>query len=109
VQPTYFILGAIVLSLALAQLNQRLGSPVVAILERWLRWLIFGFGAAHLCLDFGLIDRPYGALVIVFLLLWLLGETLYNWLGIQALSVTPLPLFPRYTPNPGGEEWPTDP
>jgi len=109
VQPTYFILGAIVLSLALAQLNQRLGSPVVAILERWLRWLIFGFGAAHLCLDFGLIDRPYGALVIVFLLLWLLGETLYNWLGIQALSVSPLPLFPRYTPNPGGEEWPTQP
>ncbi|HRI82089.1 MAG TPA: hypothetical protein PLF88_06610, partial [Opitutaceae bacterium] len=108
-QPTYFILGAIVLSLALAQLNQRLGSPVVAILERWLRWLIFGFGAAHLCLDFGLIDRPYGALVIVFLLLWLLGETLYNWLGIQALSVSPLPLFPRYTPNPGGEEWPTQP
>jgi len=109
VQPTYFLLGAIVLSLALAQLNQRLGSPVVAILERWLRWLIFGFGAAHLCLDFGLIDRPYGALVIVFLLLWLLGETLYNWLGIQALSVSPLPLFPRYTPNPGGEEWPTQP
>lgn len=108
-QPIYFILGAIVLSLGLAQLNQRLGSPLVAVLERWLRWLIFGFGAAHLCLDFGLIDRPYGVLVAVFLLVWLLGETLYNWLGIQALSVSPLPLFPRYTPNPGGDEWPTQP
>lgn len=108
-QPAYFILVAIVASLALAQANQRLGSPVVAILERWLRWLIFSFGAAHICVDFGLIDRPYSTLVVVFVLLWFLGETLYNWLGIQALSVSPLPLFPRYTVNPGGEEWPTQP
>jgi hypothetical protein len=103
----YLLLAAIVVSLALGQINLRLGSPVVAILERWLRWLIFAFGAAHLCVEFHFIDRPYWALVVVFLLLWFFGETLYNWLGIQALSVSPLPLFPRYTPNPGGEEWPT--
>jgi len=103
----YLLLAAIVVSLALGQLNLRLGSPVVAILERWLRWLIFAFGAAHLCVTFQFIDRPYWTLVVVFLLLWFFGETLYNWLGIQALSVSPLPLFPRYTPNPGGEEWPT--
>jgi hypothetical protein len=103
----YLLLAAIVVSLALGQLNLRLDSPVVAILERWLRWLIFAFGAAHLCVEFHFIDRPYWALVVVFLLLWFFGETLYNWLGIQALSVSPLPLFPRYTPNPGGEEWPT--
>jgi len=109
VQPAYLLLLAIVASLALAQANQRLGSPVVAILERWLRWLIFSFGAAHICVDFGFIDRPYGTLVVVFMLLWFLGETLYNWLGIQALSVSPLPLFPRYSVNPGGEEWPTQP
>ncbi len=106
---TYLILIAIAGSLVLAQLNQRIGSPVLAILERWLRWLIFGFGAAYICVDFNLIDRPYGTLAVVFLLVWFLFETLYNWLGIQALSVSPLPLFPRYTPNPGGEEWPTQP
>jgi hypothetical protein len=108
-QPAYFLLLAIVASLALGQINQRVGSPVLSILERWLRWLVFGFGAAYLCTDFELIDRPYWVLTAVFLLVWFLGETLYNWLGIQALSVSPLPLFPRYAVNPGGEEWPTQP
>jgi hypothetical protein len=74
-----------------------------------LRWFIFAFGAAHVCVDFQFIDRPYWTLVIVFLLLWFMGDTLYNWLGIQALSVSPLPLFPRYVPSPGGEEWPVQP
>ena len=108
-EPAYYLLAAITASLVMAQINLRLGSPVVAILERWLRWLIFAFGAAHLSSDFQLIDRPYWALVMVFLLLWFFGETLYNWLGIQALSVSPLPLFPRYVSNPGGEEWPVQP
>jgi hypothetical protein len=42
-------------------------------------------------------------------LLWFLGETLFNWLHISALSVSPLPLFPRYVPNQSGEEWPVLP
>ena len=105
----YLLLAAIAVSLVAAQVNLRLGSPVLAIFERWLRWLIFAFGAAHLCVEFHLIDRPFWALVTVFVLLWFLGDTLYNWLGIQALSVSPLPLFPRYVPSPGGEEWPVQP
>lgn len=108
-EPAYLLLAAIAASLALGQVNLRLGSPVMAIFERWLRWFIFAFGAAHVCVDFQFIDRPYWTLVIVFLLLWFMGDTLYNWLGIQALSVSPLPLFPRYVPSPGGEEWPVQP
>ncbi|MBP6508843.1 MAG: hypothetical protein KA257_14880, partial [Opitutaceae bacterium] len=96
-------------SLVLVQINQRLGSPVIAIFNRWIRWLVFGFGGAYICRDFELLDRPYWALVVLFLLAWFLFETLYNWLGIQALSVSPLPLFPRYAINTGGEEWPTQP
>jgi len=42
-----------------------------------------------------------------FFLLWFLGETLYNWLAISALSLSPLPLFPRYSANQSGDEWPT--
>lgn len=108
-EPAYFLLAAIALSLGLARLNLRIGSPVVAIAERWLRWMIFAFGAAHLCLDFQLIDRPFWVLAIVFSLLWFFGETFYNWLGIQALSVSPLPIFPRYSVNQGGDEWPVQP
>ena len=107
--PTYPLLAAMALSMVLFQLNHRYGSPVVAIVNRWLRWLIFAFGAAYVCRDFDLIGRPYPVLVAVFFLLWFLVETLYNWLMIHALSVSPLPLFPRYALNRSGEEWPTQP
>ncbi len=103
----YPLLAAMVLSLGLIQFNQRYGSPVLAIVNRWLRWLIFSFGSAYIFLDLNLWDRPYWALVGIFFLLWLLGETLYNWLAISALSLSPLPLFPRYGLNPNGDEWPT--
>jgi hypothetical protein len=109
VQPSYFILIAIVLSLVLMQVNQRVASPVLSIADRWLRWTVFAFGAAQLCHDFKLIDRPYWALVVVFGLVWFLGETLYNWLIITAESLSPLPLFPRYAINTSGEEWPVQP
>ena len=103
----YLILAAILLSLILAQINQRVASPLLSIADRWLRWLVFAFGAAQVCQDFQLVDRPYWALASAFFLLWFLGETLLNWLSIHALSVSPLPLFPRYVANQGGDEWPT--
>jgi hypothetical protein len=106
VEPPYLILGAIVVSLVLMQVNQRLASPILSIVDRWLRWFIFAFGAAQLCRDFELINRPFWVLVGVFFLVWFLGETLYNWLAITAHSLSPLPLFPRYVVNAGGDEWP---
>jgi hypothetical protein len=108
--PTYYlILAAMVFSLLLMQLNLRLGSPLLSILDRWLRWFVFSFGAAQFCVEFKLIDRPFWALAAVFFILWFLGETLYNWLAITAHSLSPLPLFPRYTANTTGEEWPVQP
>src|SRR6185503_4771528 len=77
--------------------------------DRWLRWLVFAFGGAQICADFKLIDRPYWVLVAVFFILWFLGETFLNWLKIHALSVSPLPLFPRYEVNEDGDEWPIQP
>jgi hypothetical protein len=107
VQIPYFILAAILVSLVLAQINQRVASPLLSIADRWLRWFVFAFGAAQVCHDFQFVDRPFWALVIVFFLLWFVGETLLNWLSIHALSVSPLPLFPRYVANQIGDEWPT--
>lgn len=97
------------LSLLLMQVNQRLASPTVSIMDRWLRWFVFSFGCAQLCRDYALINRPFWALALGFFLIWFLGETLYNWLAISALSASPLPLFPRYEPNLGGAEWPVNP
>ncbi len=109
IDPAYPLLASMAVSMVLFQLNQRLASPVLAIVNRWLRWLIFAFGGAYVARDFELLQRPYEVLVAIFFLLWFLGETLYNWLAIHALSVSPLPLFPRYVPNESGEEWPIQP
>ena len=108
-EPPYLILAAILLSLVLMQVNQRMASPLLAIIDRWLRWFVFAFGAAQMCRDFQFIDRPFWALAAMFFIVWFLGETLYNWLAISALSVSPLPLFPRYVVNASGEEWPVQP
>lgn len=105
-QTSYIILAAIVGSLIVMQVNQRVGSPMLSIVDRWLRWFVFAFGAAQLCVDFKVIDRPFWVLALAFFILWFLGETLYNWLAIAAHSLSPLPLFPRYTVNSSGEEWP---
>jgi hypothetical protein len=105
----YLLLAAMAISMVLFQLNHRYASPVLAIVNRWLRWLIVAFGAAYLCRDFELLQRPYWVLVAIFFLLWFLLETLYNWLAVHAASVSPLSLFPRYSANQSGEEWPTLP
>lgn len=107
--PTYLLFGAMILSLMLMQLNQRYASPVIAIVNRWLRWIIFVLLFTKVTLDLGLLDRPFWVLAAGYFLLWFLGETIYNWLAIHALNVSPLPLFPRFTLNSSGEEWPTNP
>ncbi|MFT3868677.1 MAG: hypothetical protein QM715_09270 [Nibricoccus sp.] len=107
--PTYLLFGAMILSLMLMQLNQRYASPVIAIVNRWLRWIIFVLLFTKVTLDLGWLDRPFWVLATGYFLLWFLGETIYMWLAIHALSVSPLPLFPRFTINSSGEEWPTNP
>jgi hypothetical protein len=109
VQPPYFILIAILLSLVLMQVNQRVASPLLSIADRWIRWFVFAFGAAQLCRDFEVLDRPFWALAGAFFIIWFLGETLYNWAAITAHSLSPLPLFPRYIVNSSGDEWPVQP
>lgn len=105
----YALIAAMILSLILLQLNQRHGSPRLAIINRWLRWFIFAFGAAAIVEDYGWSNRSYPVLVAGFFLVWFLLETLYNWLAIHALSVSPLPLFPHFIANQSGEEWPSVP
>lgn len=107
--PIYFILAAMVVSLVLMQVNQRMASPILSIMDRWLRWLVFSLGSAQIMREFEWIDRPFWVLAVAFFLLWFLGETLYNWLAITAHSLSPLPLFPRYAVNTSGEEWPVQP
>jgi hypothetical protein len=105
--PTTLLVSALICVLLLTATRRAFTSPVFAICFRWLRWFAFAFGAAGLVHDLGLVDRPLWALVPAFFLLWLLIETLVNWFAIEALSLGAQPLFPKFSANTSGEEWPT--
>lgn len=105
----YMVAAAALASMLLIFLNHRLASPMLAIIDRWLRWIVFALAGAVICKQMQWVDRPYPVLIVSGLILWFLGETLYNWLAIASLSLSPFPLFPRYISNPSGEGWPVQP
>ena len=94
------------LSILASYLNRTIASPVMAIVNRWLRWISFSLAIAWLTDYWGWSGRPFWVLAITAFLLWLMLETLYNWLAISALSQSPIPLFPKFSLNSSGEEWP---
>lgn len=104
--PVLVLIPAMVVSLVLMRINQQLASPVIAIFNRWLRWGILAGGGAQISQHFGWTDRSYGALFVAFFIGWFLLESIYHWLAIHAMSVSPLPLFPRFALNRSGDEWP---
>jgi hypothetical protein len=93
-------------ALLLSLLNRTMASPSVAIVNRWLRWISFSLAIAWLTEYLGWSGRPFWVLAITAFLLWLLVETLYLWFAISALSQSPVPLFPKFSVNTSGEEWP---
>ncbi len=101
------IIGFSVISLLLHLLNSRVLMPAVTITNRWVRWILFSLGVAYLAEELAWTDRPFWAVACVAFLGWFLVESVYHWLAIRALSLSPLPLFPRFVVNSNGEEWPT--
>jgi len=98
---------AVAVLLALFYINLRVASPILAIPIRWLRWILFALFAAETNNQFNLIDRPFWVIAVAVFVLWFLFESGFNWLKVSAISLSPLPLFPRYVVNSGGDEWPT--
>lgn len=97
---------AAVVSVFLTYGNNRWGSPLIAILNRWLRWVLFALGLALISRELGWTERPFWVLAVSGFLLWFLGETVFNWMAIKALSQSSIPLFPRFTDNTHAQEWP---
>ena len=98
---------AVAILLLLLYINLRMASPILAIPIRWLRWILFALFVAQANEQFTLIDRPYWAVAVAVFVLWFLLESGFNWLKVSAISLSPLPLFPRYVVNNSGDEWPT--
>ena len=102
-----FLAPSVAVLLLLFYINLRVASPVLAIPIRWLRWILFALFMAQTNTQMALIDRPFWVVTTVVFLLWFLLESAFNWLKVSAISLSPMPLFPRYVVNTGGDEWPT--
>lgn len=81
----------------------------LVLVNRWVRWLLFGFGIAFLVREWEISGRPYWALAPGFLLLWILIESVYTWLAVKALSLSDMPIYPRYRPSLDEVVWPVLP
>ncbi len=101
------IVGFSIISLLLHLLNSRVLLPAVTITNRWVCWILFSLGIGYLADELAWSDRPFWAIAGAAFLVWFLVESMYHWLAIRALSLSPLPLFPRFVANSSGEEWPT--
>lgn len=102
-----FLAPAVALLLLLFYINLRLASPLLAIPIRWLRWILFALFSAQANAQLGWVDRPAWVIGLAAFLLWFLIESAFNWFKVSAISLSPLPLFPRYVVNTSGDEWPT--
>jgi hypothetical protein len=106
VQTSYFLIPVMIVSLVLTKTNQYYASPVISLINRWLRWVIMAGGLAEISRYFGWLGRPYEVLFVVYFIAWFWFDGIYRWLAIQAVSFSPLPLFPRFAINQVGDEWP---
>jgi hypothetical protein len=102
-----FLAPSVAVLLLLFYINLRMASPVLAIPIRWLRWILFALFMAQTNEQLSLIDRPFWVVTAAVFLLWFLLESGFNWLKVSAISLSPMPLFPRYVVNTSGDEWPT--
>ena len=98
---------SVALLLLLFYINLRIASPLLAIPIRWLRWILFALFAAQANEQLALFVRSPWVIAAAAFLLWFLIESGFNWLKVSAISLSPLPLFPRYVVNSSGDEWPT--
>jgi hypothetical protein len=104
---SFVSLLALALGLGYAQIT--FASPVLGILNRWVRWLLFSAAMAVGALYLFDSHRPAWLWVVTGLLLWPLLETAYTWIAIKALSHSHWPLFPRFVDNREGDAWPNQP
>jgi len=104
----YLLFGAVLISLLLSIVGSRINLPIFSVLGRWLRWFAFAGVFVLVMHYFELSFRPVWIHFLTGITLWFLLETAYNWLAINALSNSDIPLFPSFKINDEGDEWPAN-
>lgn len=88
--------------------NRLLMSPRLAIVNRWVRWVVFSLLGAYVLRWVGFEEKPMMLLGVVAFLVFFLVETVYTWVGIRSLNYSSANLFPRYRLVGKAHPWPTD-
>lgn len=104
----YSLIALAVLTIFLSRINAQREAPVLMLVNRWLRWLLFTGFFAYFLREFELSFRPDWVHLVTGFMLWFLLETGYNWIAIHVLSRSGIPLFPKFKLNRDGDEWPTE-
>lgn len=103
-----FIIALAGLTLGCVWWSVRSGSVILSVLARWLRWVFIAFAGAILLDWTNWTPYPTSVLIPVIFLGWFLLETIYNWIAINAISRSGLPLFPRFKKSNRKDFWPKD-
>jgi len=103
-----FVLPLVFLAIVLSVSSIRKGAPNNVIIGRWALWLCVSTGLAIILHRSGASSRPMWATSLFCLMIWLFVETVYNWLAIDAISRSGMPLFPTYRRSENGSQWPAD-
>ena len=104
----YLMIVVAALTVLLPLIAGKFGIPVLVLISRWLRWVLFAVLFAYFLKLFELSYRPDWVHFVSGFALWFILETGYNWMAIKALSHSDLPLFPSFSVNADGDEWPAD-
>jgi len=86
-----------ILSILISFIYSRQGSPLLAMINRWLRWILFSLAIAYIFRESEWSTRPFWALASM------------AFLVIQALSRSEMPLFPKFRENSKRDDWPAQP
>ena len=87
--------------------GQRSASLMTRVCGRWFRWIFASLAIGYFLRGLIFPVYPEWVLVISGALLWFLLETSYNYLVVNALSRSGVPLFPRFQESDSQESWPT--
>ena len=103
-----FLLLLAVTVMLLFILGVRTAVPMLLLLGRWLRWILFAGIIAFFLRELQISNRSDWVHFATGLGLWFLIETGYNWIAIKTISQSDFPLFPGFRTNKDGDEWPAD-
>ncbi len=103
-----FVLLTIFILLNIA--NRQWHIPLLTIINRWLRWMLFAFLFMLFIIKYFENEYIFYSIMPIFLiglLIYILFETIYNWILIDILSKSDMKLFPIFYQNIQGDEWPS--